>query len=378
MSADAGNAGVVVASYHYPLSAPGGGTHEYLRIAEGLRDLGERVVLLPRGPVTDAAVDGVEIAAVHPARTQLGLARRYRAAIEKRLAAGPVAALLTRGNDGAFAAGPVRRHQVPWANFASTPSYVQMRADVGRRPRRWLANQLPARAIAEADIVFAPSQFTADEIVGLGLRRSGIVVNPLGLDESLLTIARPAANEPVSRLLFHGSLGERKGAPDAIAAFARIPARARAGVTFRFVGWGDHDALRQVAAAAGVADDIELVPPVAHGEMRAHLQWAQVAVLPSHWESFGFAVVESQAAGLPVITTTSGSIPEVTIDGETAWTVGAGDVDELAAAIEAALGDAAEVGRRGTAGRAFVAERFRWERTCRVVQETLGLGGSPG
>lgn len=54
-------------------------------------------------------------------------------------------------------------------------------------------------------------------------------------------------------------------------------------------------------------------------------------MLPSESESFGLAALEAMACEVPVISTNSGGIPELNIDGETGFTSNVGDVDDMAA-----------------------------------------------
>ena len=58
-----------------------------------------------------------------------------------------------------------------------------------------------------------------------------------------------------------------------------------------------------------------------------------VAILPSGSESFGLVALESMAYGIPVVTTNTGGLPEVNIDGETGYTVDVGDIDGFADAV---------------------------------------------
>ena len=52
--------------------------------------------------------------------------------------------------------------------------------------------------------------------------------------------------------------------------------------------------------------------PINYKNVPDYLHLADIAVLPSMWEEpFGLTIVEALAAGLPLITTRSGGIPEI-------------------------------------------------------------------
>lgn len=62
-------------------------------------------------------------------------------------------------------------------------------------------------------------------------------------------------------------------------------------------------------------------------------------LLPSENESFGLAVLEALACGVPCITSNVGGLPEVNIDGETGFAVDVGDIDTFARRIEQLIDD---------------------------------------
>jgi glycosyltransferase involved in cell wall biosynthesis len=64
------------------------------------------------------------------------------------------------------------------------------------------------------------------------------------------------------------------------------------------------------------------------------------------------------AAGLPVVASAVGGVPEIVADGETGLLVPAGDAAALAAALEQLLADAALRRSLGAAGRERVRARF--------------------
>lgn len=106
-------------------------------------------------------------------------------------------------------------------------------------------------------------------------------------------------------------------------------------------------------------------------------QEAEIAVVASVYEGFGFPAAEAMACGLPVVSTTGGALPEVVgKDGETGLLVPPRNPRALARAINRLLED--EPLRRAVAeaGNKRVRERFSWEAVCqemcRGYEENIG------
>jgi glycosyltransferase involved in cell wall biosynthesis len=95
-----------------------------------------------------------------------------------------------------------------------------------------------------------------------------------------------------------------------------------------------------------------------------------VFVLPSLWEGLPIALLEAMAAGLPVVATRVGGVPEVVVDGETGLLVPPRDPDALSEAILTLLQDPDLRQKMGQAGQERVREYFSVER---MVEETEAL-----
>ena len=93
--------------------------------------------------------------------------------------------------------------------------------------------------------------------------------------------------------------------------------------------------------------------------LAALLQEASVLAFPSLYEGFGFPPLEAMAAGVPVVATRAGSLPEVLGDG--AVLVDVGDNDGLVEALDRVLDDPALRLELVAAGVARAAS-FSWER----------------
>lgn len=85
-------------------------------------------------------------------------------------------------------------------------------------------------------------------------------------------------------------------------------------------------------------------------------------------EGMGQAVVEAMFAGLPVVATAAGGVPEVVTDGATGWLVPVGDARALAGALSRATSDRAEATRRAYAAGVTAHDRFS---VPQMVADTL-------
>lgn len=103
-------------------------------------------------------------------------------------------------------------------------------------------------------------------------------------------------------------------------------------------------------------------------------QQADIFVFPTLGDALPLAVLEAMAAGLPVVSTRVGAIPEVVRDGQTGLLVDVGDVDGLTVAIQRMLDDPALRLRLGAAGRAAAEARHDASKSyARILELMKGL-----
>ena len=106
------------------------------------------------------------------------------------------------------------------------------------------------------------------------------------------------------------------------------------------------------------------------GDVRPWLAALDVFVLSSDWEGMPNAVLEAMAAGLPVVATTVGGMPEVVVDGVTGLLIPPRDPQALAQAINVLLVDPERRYEMGQTGRERVRQHFTVEH---MVEETESL-----
>jgi glycosyltransferase involved in cell wall biosynthesis len=131
-------------------------------------------------------------------------------------------------------------------------------------------------------------------------------------------------------------------------------------------GWGsnDFDAAR---TAARHRDRVRTLGYVSADDRADLLAGASVLAFPSHYEGFGFPPLEAMAAGVPVVASRAGAVPEVV--GDSALLVEPDDADALAGALQVVLTDDATRRNLVMQGRTRH-DAFSWRQT---VDELLDL-----
>ncbi len=229
--------------------------------------------------------------------------------------------------------------------------------------------RLISRAVRRGAWIHTDSAFVAAEVVeAFGVDPTRIrVVNP-GVPE-LPFVAPTDVAATLGRILPPGtgrlclSVGTaepRKDLPGLVRAFSSLADR-HADVALVLAGppgWGE-DALTEAVAASPARGRIVRTGWLDQRDLAALMAGAAVLAYPSLYEGFGFPPLQAMKAGVPVVATRAGSLPEVLGDG--AILVEPGEHDALAAALDACLGDEALRDRVVAAGATW-AGRYSWQR----------------
>lgn len=236
---------------------------------------------------------------------------------------------------------------------------------------------LVRRAAAEGAWVHTPSQFVADQVV------AELAVDPERVRSVHHGIPRlPGARTqpggaPVALpegcgryVLAIGTIEPRKDYPLLVEAFGPVAA-AHPDVALVIIGAEGWGAERFRAAVAASPARARIVRPgyLDDGTVAAALANASALAYPSLYEGFGFPPLQAMAAGVPVVATSAGAIPEVVGDG--ALLVDPGDPDGLAGAISRILDGGTDVDQLVERGR-LRSEGFTWERCAQGLSELYG------
>jgi L-malate glycosyltransferase len=129
------------------------------------------------------------------------------------------------------------------------------------------------------------------------------------------------------KILVHASNFRKvKRVQDVIKIFAKVHKQIPSKLLM--VGDGpERPAMENLAKELGVSDDVRFLGK--QEQMEEILVVSDLFILPSEYESFGLAALEAMAAGMPVISTNAGGLPEINIHGETGYLADVGDVEAM-------------------------------------------------
>jgi glycosyltransferase involved in cell wall biosynthesis len=169
-------------------------------------------------------------------------------------------------------------------------------------------------------------------------------------------LAEFAAGAPLA--LFASKLRPQKDPLALVRAAAALRERGELPGRVAIVGDGEleEDVRREIAERA-IEGDVRWFP--FRGDPGPYLAAADLFAVPSRWESLPIAALEAMAAGLPVLASDVGGVPEIVEDGVTGRLVPAGDGEALAGTLRELLADGSARERMGAAGRRVATERFR-------------------
>jgi glycosyltransferase involved in cell wall biosynthesis len=252
-----------------------------------------------------------------------------------------------------------------------------------RGNHRGLKNALWVRAANWADQIITISEYSKLELAKwTGISLNKISVIPLGVDKRWFREV-PAAEFAQVRARYAlperffisvGTLQPRKNIEGAILAHRSMPLAERQRVPLVIVGragWKCEAVLKMIDedTSSGAVRWLQHVP---EADLLTVVKSASALVFASLAEGFGLPVLEAFAAQVPVVTSNTTSLPEVT--GDAALTVNPLDIAALSAAMTRVIGDEAlanDLKQRGL----LRAQSFNWQAcaaaTVGVYQEVL-------
>ncbi|RBP65676.1 glycosyltransferase involved in cell wall biosynthesis [Brevibacterium sanguinis] len=241
------------------------------------------------------------------------------------------------------------------------------------------ARRTTAAGFAAADRINCVSGAVADwvrrdhpGVAGVGVVPNGVNTDRITPAEATAQASGAARGRAPVRIGFVGTLKPWHGTENLVAACALLSGRFHLDIC----GHGPQsEALASQVAALGLADAVTFHGAVAPERMPEHLRRFDIAVAPYPAGENYFSplkVYEYLAAGLPIVASRIGAIPDLLEGTGAADLVPPGDVGALADALQRLVDDPAKRRRMGAAARAEAVARHSWTSRCEDILAPFG------
>jgi glycosyltransferase involved in cell wall biosynthesis len=246
------------------------------------------------------------------------------------------------------------------------PLALEVGLDAAEAARR---EAIERRALAKARLVVATGRVTCEQLTQRGVERDRIALVEPGTDPA--PIARGSRSDSVA-IVAVGALTPGKGHERLLRALATLPAAAR--WTLTCAGSADRDPrtaarVRALVHDLGLGDRVAIAGELGDEALAALYDRSDLFALATLRETYGMAVAEAIARGLPVVSTTVGAIPDIVGDG---GLLVAPDADEaLAAALDRVIADAASREQLAMGARASRMRLHTWDESSRAMAAAL-------
>ena len=187
-------------------------------------------------------------------------------------------------------------------------------------PKRIYAEAMIAHACRISEAVIVDSEFTKKELLSeFNISGDRVHVIYLGVADDFSRASgegerkafrnKYALNKPF--ILYTGSLKPHKNVPTLIKAYSQLAHRKNYQLVFSGETLSEHKSLVEIIKANNVSEGVVDIGRISRKELAIAYKEASVVVLPSHYEGFGFSILEAMASGTPTIGARAASIPEV-------------------------------------------------------------------
>lgn len=233
----------------------------------------------------------------------------------------------------------------------------------------WLLEKPIPRAFRGCGLV-AVSPSTAEDLQRRGLDWETPTVVPNGLDLTRFPLSGPEEEFPEPTLLYVGRLKRYKQIDLILRALALLN-DSGSSPTFLIAGKGDdQNRLEALVEALGLGETVSFLGYVNEEEKLSLLRKSWIHVLTSPKEGWGISVMEAAASGTPTVASDSPGLRDSVVHGKTGLLVPHGDVEGLAEALAALLGQHDQRAAMGMAAREHAAA-YSWDRSAREMLTVL-------
>lgn len=241
-----------------------------------------------------------------------------------------------------------------------------------RRARFGLVSLALRLSLRSADVASAISSYLLRVAYRFGYRGEGEVI-PNGVDLSnfscdipereLRELRRELGIHEEEKIIITTSRLVHKNAVDVVIRALGIMKRTHPDLPFQFLVLGTGEKapmLRALAEEEGISDSVRMVGALSHKNLPKFLKVSDVFIRPSRSEGLGNSFLEAMAAGIPVIGTNAGGIPDFLKDGETGLMCEIENAEDTAEKLYLLLKNEALRSKLVRNAHSFIREHYDW------------------
>ncbi len=234
--------------------------------------------------------------------------------------------------------------------------------DVSKVPRKYRWKERYLQLFKDCELFLVEGCNMKNELIKLDCPEDKITIQHLGVDlQKFKFVPRKLTAGGVITVLIAGSFREKKGMPYAIRAFSNVK-KIYPNVRLKVIGDGELKyELQNLISELCISDSVDLMGYQPHSVFLNELYNSHIFLSPSITARDGdteggapVSIIEAQATGIPVVSSYHADIPEVVIDGKSAFLAPEKDVETLTAHLITLIEHPETWEKMGIAGRSHV------------------------
>ncbi len=235
------------------------------------------------------------------------------------------------------------------------------------------------RAILKKNLQVAQQIGSTSEVMAKVLRQycadKPIAITPFGIDTTRFYPRPDLRDNTVLKIGTVKSLAPEYGIDILIQAFYHLRCELQPQLAQQLrlciAGEGPQQAeLKALVAKLGLSGVTDFAGQLPHTQVPTYLNQLNIYVAASRSESFGVAILEASACGLPVIVSRVGGLPEVVEDNVTGFVVEKENVEQFVVALSKLIQNQILRENMGAAGRQHVIKKYDWQDSLQILETT--------
>lgn len=197
------------------------------------------------------------------------------------------------------------------------------------------------------------------------ISKSKVVSIYNGVDNSIFYYKNRKTNK--SKIISVAALSRNKGTDDLLKVIQVLKSK---NLQFHvtIIGRGNIESYENIASSLDIKEYVTFAGVVEDDQKINYLANSDIFILPSYAEGQPLSILEAMSSGLPIVSTTVGSIPEIVKNGENGFLTLPGDIDNIARNIQTLIADNNLIKKMSNENYRLAREKFNINRVFQEIE----------